>query len=92
MKTRYIDNEPLAKSLGLQPGEAYEQAEECHTCISHYEHKGRSFEVYFDEMASPFSQWKAFCLGIGTRSQMEREKVIRAMQLAIEAKESGVAA
>lgn len=86
MTTRYANNEALAQSLGLQPGEAYEQAEECHTCISHYKHNGRAFEVYFDEMAGPLSQWKAFCMGIGTRSGLEREEVIKAMRAAIENK------
>jgi hypothetical protein len=84
MKTRYIDNAPLGKALGLQPGELYEAEEECHTCISHYTHKGREFEVYFDEMAGPLSQWKAFCQGIGTRSGLERDFVVKAMRLAID--------
>ena len=84
MRTRYIDNAKLVSALGLQAGEGYEQTEECHTHLTDYEHNGVAFEVYFDEMASPFSQWKSFCAGIGTRSHMEREKAIRAMQIAID--------
>lgn len=84
MTTRYIDNSKLCEAMGLQPGEDYGAAEECHTCIAHYEHKGRKFEVYFDEIASPFSQWKTFCVGIGTRSHMERDKAIQAMRIAID--------
>ena len=84
MTTRYRNNEKLGQSLGLQPGECYDQEEECHTCISHHEYRGRKFEVYYDEMASAFSQWKAFCMGIGTRSQMVRENAIAAIKLAID--------
>ena len=84
MKTRYINNEPLGQALGLQPGELYEHSEECHTHIAHYEHRGVEFEVFFDEMAGALSQWKAFAPGIGTRSGMERDSVIKAMRVAIE--------
>lgn len=82
--TRHYNHNAAGMALGLQSGELYEQEEECHTCISHYEHNGRKFEVYFDEMAGPFSQWKAFCQGIGTRSQMVRDDVIKAMRIAID--------
>ena len=84
MNTRYINNAAAAKAFGLQPGEAYEQEEECHTSIAHYTHNGVDFEIYFDEMAGPLSQWKAWCKGIGTRSGLERDFVLAAMRLAID--------
>lgn len=80
MTTRYIDNTKLAVAMGLQPGEAYEQSEECYTNITKHHFMDREFEAMFDEMAGPLSQWKAFCLGIGTISGLEREKVIDEMK------------
>ena len=86
MKTRYRDNTALVKALGLQPGEDYGAAEECHTCITQHTHQNHPFEVFFDEMAGPLSQWKAFALGIGTQSGLDRDDVIRNMQEVIERK------
>ena len=82
-KTRYVDFSPLVQAMGLQPGEDYGQAEECHTHITQHTFKSVKFEVFYDEMASPLSQWKAFAAGIGTKSAMERETVIDLMHKAI---------
>ena len=49
--TRYVNNEPLGRLMGLQPGECYEQAEECYTDITMHDWRGESFEVCFDQMA-----------------------------------------
>ena len=80
-KTFYRDNSRAISLLGLQPGEAYEQSDECHTRQSFFYHNGRKIEVYFDEMAGPLSQWKAFCMGVGTVSGLERSNVIHTMKL-----------
>lgn len=83
MKTTYIDNTKLAAACGLQPGEAYEQVEECRTHEIRFDFCGRIVEVWFDEMAGPLSQWKAFCAGIGTKSGLERADVIARIKTAI---------
>ncbi len=83
MKTSYVDNSKLAAALGLQPGEGYEQTEECHTHETAFTFCGRKVEVWFDEMAGPFSQWNAFSAGIGTKSGLERADVIARIKTAI---------
>lgn len=81
MRSRFIDRSGTEHFYGLQSGELYEQTEECHTHITNHRSNGRSFEVFYDEMASPLSQWKAFSQGIGTVSGWERERVIEAMRV-----------
>lgn len=66
-------------AFGLQPGELYEAAEVCHTDRTLHTFHGREVEVYYDQLASIFSQWKAFCRGIGTVSRMDREEVVAEM-------------
>jgi hypothetical protein len=84
MTTRYFNHAAAGAALGLQQGELYEQEEECHTHITQHTHKGVSFEVWYDEMAGPLSQWKAFAAGLGTKSGLERDEVIQNMRVAIE--------
>ena len=74
----------LEKAVGVQPGELYEAEEQCHTDITQHTWKGRAFEVYYDQMAGPLTQWKAWCMGIGGRSNEDRDAVIAAMRQAIE--------
>ena len=76
----------LEQQLGLQPGELYGADEQCFTKETRHTYKGRAFEVFHDEMAGPLSQWKAFCPGIGTVSNLERSAVIEAMRKRIENK------
>lgn len=78
MKTDLRTN--LEKRLGLEAGELYGADEQCFTCQTRHTYHGRTFEVFYDEMASPLSQWKAFCVGIGTVSALERETVIAEMR------------
>jgi hypothetical protein len=87
MKTRSIDQSELVKAVGLQPDEDYGEADICHTDITMHTHKGYAFEVYYDQFAGPMSQWKAFCMGIGTKAQLERDDVIAEMRGAIDRKE-----
>lgn len=70
----------LEEALGLQPGELYGADEQCHTCETKHTYRGRPFDVFYDEMAGPLSQWKAFCAGIGTISGLKRDKVIAEMR------------
>ena len=81
--THYHSDTQLVQAFGLQPGEDYGEAEECFTDITKHQHSNRDFEVYFNQTAGPLSQWTAFCLGIGTKSGLDRDTVIQHMQIAI---------
>lgn len=74
---------PIEKALGLQAGEAYGEYEQCHTDQTKHSFMGKPFDVYYDQLAGCSSQWKAFCMGIGTISRHDRKQVIAAMRTRI---------
>lgn len=80
MKTKHMTTEQWEKVFGVEPGELYGANEHCYTDTTKHTFNGRAFDVFYDQMAQPLSQWKAFCIGIGTISNLEREAVIAEMR------------
>lgn len=75
---------PVETAFGLQPGEAYGADEICHTDETEHTFSGRTFQVFYDQMSGPLTQWKAFCHGLGTLGRRDRADVIAAMQARIQ--------
>jgi hypothetical protein len=82
---RYINNAPLGKALGLQPGELYDQEEDVHTEIRHDEYLGHDIESWYNEMSSSIMPWSAWAKGFGEKIGQSREEAVANVRKLIDA-------